>query len=206
MSRPTLYHAPNTRALRVLWTLEELGATCDLKSIPFPPRRLQPSYLEINPSGTLPALVDGDLVLTESVAICETLAERHGPSPLVVPSGDSARPDYLQWLWYGESATLMVPMAIMVRLGRLESPGDDVAAVLADARASLLLRLAPLERRLEGREFLAADRLTLADISCGFPLHFLELMKADDVLGPRTRAYRARLRSRPAFKRAAAAP
>lgn len=196
----TLYHAEHTRSLRVLWMLEEIGVPCDVKSIPFPPRRHKPDYLGINPSGTVPTMIDGSVTLTESLAICEYLADKHRSS-LAVAAGDAARSDFLQWLWYGES-TLMVPMTMRARIGRLGKKGEGIDAVLGDARDALVQRLEPLERRLETREFVAADRLTLADISLGYPLYLVKLTKIDELLGPNVRAYAGRLHDRPAFRKA----
>jgi glutathione S-transferase len=200
----TVYHARNTRSLRVLWTLEELGIKAEVKSLQFPPRRLQPDYLSINPTGAVPALVDGELVLTESLAICEYIAAKHDPS-LLVGSDEADRIEFLQWLWYGES-TLMTPLSRMATVGRLERKGPDIDAVMADARDNTGVRLTSLERHLEGREFLAAGRFTLADISLGYPLHLVGLFGLDTLLGPRASAYRARLFERPAFQRAVAVP
>ncbi len=61
-----------------------------------------------------------------------------------------------------------------------------------------------LEQRLEGRDFLVAGRLTLADISVSYPLHLIGMLGVDDLLGPRAVAYRERLRARPAHQRALA--
>ena len=72
----TIYHAHGSRSLRVLWTLEEIGAKAEIKSLPFPPRQLQPDYLAVNPAGTVPAMIDGDRILTESLAICEYLVSQ----------------------------------------------------------------------------------------------------------------------------------
>jgi glutathione S-transferase len=198
----TLYHAPNARSLRVLWTLEELGAKADVKTLPFPPREKEPAYLKVNPTGAIPAMVDGDRVMTESLAICEYLAAKHGSS-LVVAPGEPERVPFLEWLWYGES-TLMTPLSRMARVSSLPVKGEAIDVVLADARESLLVRLKSLEQRLEGRDFLVAGRLTLADISVGYPLHLLAVFGIDVPLGTRTAAYRERLRTRPAFIRAAA--
>lgn len=198
----TLYHARNARSLRVLWTLEELGAKADVKTLPFPPREKQPDYLKVNPTGAIPAMVDGDRVMTESLAICEYLAAKHGSSLLVAP-GEPERVPFLEWLWYGES-TLMTPLSRLGRVASLPVKGEAIDVVLADARESLQVRLKSLEQRLEGRDFLVAGRLTLADISVGYPLHLLAVFRVDVPLGTRTAAYRERLRSRPAFVRAAA--
>ena len=198
----TLYHAPNARSLRVLWTLEELGAKADVKTLPFPPREKEPDYLKVNPTGAIPAMVDGDRVMTESLAICEYLAAKHGSSLLVAP-GEPERVPFLEWLWYGES-TLMTPLSRLGRIASLPVKGEAIDVVLADARDSLQVRLKSLEQRLEGRDFLVAGRLTLADVSVGYPLHLLAVFRVDVPLGTRTAAYRERLRTRPAFVRAAA--
>jgi glutathione S-transferase len=198
-----IYHAPNSRSLRVLWTLEEMGVKADVKSLPFPPRRLQPDYLSVNPAGTVPAMVDGDRVMTESLAICEYLITKHGATSLLVGTGDPERAPFLQWLWYGES-TIMLPIGMISRVERLKTPGVATDAILTDARETFAARLGPLEQRLEGRDFLVAGRLTLADISVGFALHITTLFGIDGMLGPRARAYYERLRQRPAFQRAAA--
>ena len=199
----TVYHAKNTRSIRVLWALEELGVKADVKSLPFPPRKLQPDYLSVNPTGTVPTLIDGEVRLTESMAICEYLATKHN-STLLVPPGVPERTSFVQWLWYGES-TLMTPLSRMATVSRLERKGPDIDAVLADARDNVGVRLRALEQRLEGRDFLVAGRLTLADISAGYPLHLVGLFGIDNLLGPRSAAYRERLRSRPAYQHAIAA-
>jgi glutathione S-transferase len=105
----TLYHVPTSRSLRVLWTLEEIGATVEVKSLGVRPRLQEPEYLAINPAGTLPALIDGDRAIYESLAICEYLAARHG-SDLVVAPDEPERPEFVQWLLYGE-ATLQAPLS-----------------------------------------------------------------------------------------------
>jgi glutathione S-transferase len=198
----TVYHAKNTRSMRVLWLLEELGVKAEIKSLPFPPSKLQPDYLTVNPTGTVPTLIDGSVRLTESMAICEYLAAKHN-SPMLVEPGDAARVEFVQWLWYGES-TLMTPVSRMATVGRLQRKGADIDAVMEDARNNAGVRLTALERRLEGRDFLVAGRLTLADISAGYPLHVIGLFGIDHLLGPRTTAYRERLRARPAYQRAIA--
>ena len=201
----TIYHAHGSRSLRVLWTLEEIGAKAEIKSLPFPPRRLQPDYLAVNPAGTVPAMVDGDRILTESLAICEYLLTKHGDTSLLVATAEPERGPFLQWLWYGES-TIMLPMGMISRVERLKAPGAATDAILTDARETFAARLGPLEQRLEGRDFLVAGRLTLADISVGFALYIATVFGIDGMLGPRTKAYYRRLRSRPAFQRAAAVP
>ena len=204
----TLYHVPTSRSLRVLWTLEEIGARVEVKSLGVRPRLQEPEYLAINPAGTLPALIDGDRAIYESLAICEYLAARHG-SDLVVAPDEPERPEFVQWLLYGE-ATLQAPLAAMARVGRIRNKTPEmqagIDAVLSDARHSLSMRAKLLEQRLEGRDFPVAGRMTLADISVGYPLNIMGRPHFASLLGPRATAYRERLLARPAFQRAAAVP
>jgi glutathione S-transferase len=83
----------------VLGTLEEIGATVEVKSLGARPRLQEPEYLAINPAGTLPALIDGDRAIYESLAICEYLAARHG-SDLVVAPDEPDRPEFVQWITF----------------------------------------------------------------------------------------------------------
>jgi glutathione S-transferase len=203
----TVYSAPNTRAIRVIWVLEEIGVKAEIKSMPYPPRQHAPDYFAVNPTGMVPLLIDGEVRLSESMAICDYLATKHG-SPLVVPTNDPERPQFLQWLWYGES-TLMTPLSRLNIVRQVERKferkgGPEVDALIASARDHVAERLKMLEQRLEGRDFLVAGRLTLADISVGYPLHLIGMLGVDNLLGPRSVAYRERLRARPAHQRAIA--
>src|SRR4029078_1494373 len=127
----------------------------------------------------------------------------------VVAPDEPERPEFVQWLLYGE-ATLQAPLSTMARVRRIRhrtpqrQPGID--AVLADARHSLSMRVKLLEQRLEGRDFLVAGRVTLADISGCYPLNNMGKAHYVSLLGPRATAYRERLLARPAFQRAAAVP
>ena len=67
----TLYHCVSARSFRALWMLEELSLPYALRMLPFPPRVLARSYLEINPLGTIPLMIDGATRMTESAAICQ---------------------------------------------------------------------------------------------------------------------------------------
>jgi glutathione S-transferase len=98
----------------------------------------------------------------------------------------------------------------MARVRRIRNTTPEmqagIDAVLSDARHSLSMRVKLLEQRLEGRDFLVAGRMTLADISVGYPLNNMGKPDFASLLGPRATAYRERLLARPAFQRAAAVP
>ena len=78
----TLYHCREARSLRPLWALEEMELPYRPILLPFPPRAHCRQFLDINPLGTVPFLIDGPVRMSESTAICLYLAARYGPSPL----------------------------------------------------------------------------------------------------------------------------
>jgi glutathione S-transferase len=195
----TVYHSGPTRSRRVLWTLEELGEPYTGVPVRFPPRLAQPEYLEINPTGAVPTMIDADVRLTESMAICEYLAARRASEIRMTPS-DPGYPNYLQFMSYGE-AMLTQPLGLMVRYGLLE-PARNLQAVAEDGKATFQLRLEPVRQALADREYAAGDRFTLADISLMYPLHLTERLGVADLLPAEVADYVKRLSSRPAFQRA----
>lgn len=76
---PKLYHCSGARSVRSLWTLEELGIDFELVVMPFPPRYLQEGYRDMNPIGTVPYFVDGDVEMTESSGIVHYLVQKTDP-------------------------------------------------------------------------------------------------------------------------------
>jgi glutathione S-transferase len=194
-----LYHCPDARSFRVLWALEELRLPYELHLLPFPPRVRAPEYLDINPLGTIPALIDGPTFMTESAAIVQYLATRYGPSDLAVAVDDPAYGAWLNWLHFGE-ATLTFPQTLVLRYrtfepGRAEQAADDYARWF---RA----RLKHVERALSEAEWLCAGRFTGADISVGYALLLADHLKLLEGAAPVIDAYWARLRARPAFQAA----
>lgn len=194
-----LFHTPTTRSLRVVWLLEELGLPYEIQRLKFPPRLNDTDYLKLNPSGTVPALADGERLLTESMAICDHLAMKAPDAALIPMRGEQDYGPYAQWLWFGE-ATLMFAVSVISRARR--SGLDQDHPFIADTFGALDARLDDLEKRLAGRDFLACDRFTLADISRIFPLYRMAEMKIADRMGPATAAYYDRLSARPAFAKA----
>ena len=197
-----IFHAPRTRSVRVLWMLEEMGLDYEVVKPGFPPT--DPEFLTANPTATLPLLIDGDVRLTESIAILQYLAARHGPTDLAVKPEEVGFPDYLQFLEVGE-ASLATPLTVMVRT-RFMAPEDQksnwtfesCAAVFAD-------RVRLVADQLKERDFMAADRFTAADISVGYALGFGEGLRLASSYSPAVVDYWRRLQERPAYQRARAA-
>lgn len=95
----TLYHAPNTRSSITLALLEELGVPYELKVLDMKAgEQRQPAYLAINPMGKVPALMHGDALITEQVAIFLYLADLFPEAGMAPPLGDPQRGPYLRWM------------------------------------------------------------------------------------------------------------
>jgi glutathione S-transferase len=172
--------------------------------LPFPPRVLQRSYLEQNPLGTIPLLVEGDTRMTESAAICQYLAQRHSPRALNVEPDEADFGFYLNYLHQGE-ATLTFPQTLVLRYTRLEPPERRQPQVAEDYAKWFLARLRGAELRLAEREFLCAGRFTAADISVGYALMLAQTLQLDARFPPAVAAYWQRLQQQASFQRALAA-
>jgi len=196
-----LYHCERARSLRVLWTLEEAGLLYELKLLRFPPRESEPGFLEENPIGTVPLLVDGDLRMTESSAICEYLVSRYGPSSLARTPDSPEFGDWLEWLYYGE-ATLTYPLAVALRWGQMAPPEERLPQVVNDRVRKFLDRLTPLERQLGSHPWLLPGGFSVADISVAYSLFLADRVGIGGQLPVAVAAYWQRCQTRPAFRRA----
>jgi glutathione S-transferase len=197
----TVYHAPRTRSFRVLWMLEEMGLPYAVRPVDFPRHRDDGEFMRLNPAGTMPVLTDGEVVISESTAILQYLADRYGPTDLAPAPGDPAYPAYLQYLHFGE-ASLAGPMTVVAYClfygpeAERENPGVEAA------RAMFRNRLPAVEQRLEQHPYVAGDRFTAADISVAYALRLGRALGAVETFAPVVNNYLARCRRRPGFQRA----
>ncbi|HEX7035342.1 MAG TPA: glutathione S-transferase family protein [Pseudomonadales bacterium] len=198
-----LYHCRDARSLRPLWAVHEMGLDCEVVTLRFPPRVHHPDYLSVNPLGTVPTFIDGETVMTESSAICEYLGRRYGPTDLIVRETEPEFGTYLNWM-YRSDATLTFPQTLVLRYTRLEPPERRQPQVAEDYAIWYLSRLRSVEAALTEREYLVADRFTMADITVGYALYLGKTLGLDERYKPNCRGYLARLESRPAFQRALA--
>ncbi len=199
-----LYHCHDARSFRALWALEEMGLPYRLHLLPFPPRILQPEYLEQNPLGTIPLLIDGDVRMTESAAIPQYLATRYGPTQLAVNPNE---PDYGLWLdWLHRSeATLTFPQTIVLRYSQLEAQERRLPQAVEDYTQWFLSRLRHLTRALANRDWLCAGRFTMADVCVGYALLLARNLGLEGKFSGEIAEYWGRVSERPAFRAARAA-
>jgi glutathione S-transferase len=200
MTKPILYTCARSRGLRATWAAEEAGVDIDLKILPFPPRYLAPEYLAINPLGTVPLLMDGTSSLTESCAIAHYLATRSGYTDLAIAPGETDYAEYCDYTYHAD-ATITFPQTVYMRFAIFEKEKGWAEAGHAYAKW-FHKRLIKVEQRLEGREFLCADRFTVADICVGYALVLAQSVGLDEGVPQSLKDYRARLTARPAYVRA----
>jgi glutathione S-transferase len=198
-----LYHCPGARSMRPLWTLEEMGLDFELVSLPFPPRYLQKEYLEVNPLGTVPCMIDGEVHMTESAGISQYLVDRYGPTPLALTPADADYGAYLNWL-HRSDATLTFPLTLVLRYTQLEPEKRRSLQVAEDYRKWFLGRLRCVETATADRDYLCAGRFTIADICVGYALHLAGSLGIEETFTPNIEKYWSRLTARPAYQRAAA--
>jgi glutathione S-transferase len=187
------------RDLRPIWALEEIGADYEIEWLDTSKQEQKSDgYRAINPFGKVPSMVDGDVTLFESGAICLYLAQKHGA--LGGPAGSANWSKVLQWS-FAALDTIMPPLFDHFLWSNFWAEKPGAADATKSARELAALRFGVLEGALVGRTFLASDDLTVADILMGAALrNGLQ----PDIIGdhPNLRAYMDRLYARPAFERA----
>ena len=196
-----LYFAPNSRAVRIAWLLEELGLEYDIEKYSVGDRALRtPEYYKIHPMGRIPVLEDGETRIYESGAIVQYLLARHGNGKFVPSVDDSSFPEYLQWLHYAEGS-IMGQVNILVVETILLPPEKRNDVNVNRALKLLKVALGNVDNRLQDREYLTGS-FSGADIMTGHAC--FGAMKAGAEIDDykQLKAYIDRLLERPALKKA----
>ncbi|WP_338485079.1 glutathione S-transferase family protein [Pseudomonas trivialis] len=192
----------NTR--RVLTTAAYLGLDVEFVFLDlFSGQNRTPEYLALNPNGTIPTFVDGDVVLFEASVIMIYLAERAGSA--LLPEG-KAKYETLKWMfWAAEhfrrGPTVLIEQRFMERLkGHAENP-----TLVAEALHAIHRYTAVLDEHLRTRTFMVGDALTLADIDLAAPLSHIPRTQAPFLEYPHVAAWYARINAIPAWQQSGAA-
>jgi glutathione S-transferase len=199
-----LYFVPRTRATRSRWLLEELGVPYELVKLdPSKQENKTPAYLAVHPLGDVPALVDGDVTLFESSAICLYLADRFPEKHLAPPPGSTERGYYYQWMLFAEGS---IEPVLMEFHKHAQLPEEKKASAhqqeeLARHRARMNDVLEVIDAGLNGREFLVGGHFTAADLVMASILHFANTQKLLEG-HPRLVEYVKRHTQRPAARKA----
>ena len=196
-----LWHCTGARSVRPLWTMEEMGLDYQLEVMQFPPRFMHSGYTEINPIGTVPYFTDEHVAMTESAGISQYLVDRYGPTELALTVDEPDYGLYLNWL-HRSDATLTFPQTLVLRYSQLEPEERRLPQVVEDYSKWFFSRLRALEIAFDEREYLCANRFTIADVSVGYALYLAESLGLRDGFKAQTNAYYERIKARPAFVKA----
>jgi glutathione S-transferase len=184
-----------SRGRIVRWMLEEVGQPYKTELLDFATTAKAPAYLAINPMGKVPAVKHGDIVVTESAAICAYLADAFPAARLAPPSGDRLRGPYYRWLFFGagpvESAATNKALGFVVPDDRKGMAGYGSLAQVIDVLESAVSH----GEYLVGGNFTAADLYLGAHIGWGMQFGWLEKRPAFE-------RYWDRISKRPAAVRA----
>ena len=196
-----LYFAPNSRAVRIAWLLEELGLEYDVEKYKVGDRALRtPEYYKIHPMGRIPVLEDGETRIYESGAIVQYLLARHGDGKFVPDVSDPSFPEYLQWLHYAEGS-IMGQVNILVVETILLPPEKRNDVNVNRALKLLRVALGNVDNRLQDREYLTGT-FTGADIMTGHACFCAMNAGAEIDDYEHLNAYINRLLKRPALEKA----
>jgi glutathione S-transferase len=188
-----LYHAPRSRAFRVLWFLEELGRPYRLEMLDLNKGdHKRPEYLKINPMGKVPSVIDQGIPISETGAIMEHLADKYAPGELAPRPADPKRPDYLRWMYF--AAGVMEP-AFGEKFFKWDVPARRAAWGSFDDMEKTVTNA------VSGDGFLIGDAFTAADVFVASNLHWGLLSDLFPKEGA-VAAYVARCAARPALQRA----
>ncbi|WP_163851056.1 glutathione S-transferase family protein [Pseudooceanicola aestuarii] len=200
---PILHHVPGSRSLRILWLLEEMGITPEVRPYQIADGSLRAAeYLERSPAGRVPALEIDGRVIYESGAITEYLCETRPDHGLGRAPGDVDRVPFLEAMHYAETmAHIIAGLNLQWVFLRDPAQRSDVVAKI-DARR-LAGTMAPLEATFARQDHVLASGFSAADTMLGFNFdaagHFVRLEAF-----PHIRSWMARMEERPALRRARA--
>jgi glutathione S-transferase len=195
MATMKLYGFPPTRSIRPLWVLRELGVDFDFVDVNLVRgEHKRPEFLARNPAGKIPVLVDGDFVLTESVAIVLYLAEKYAEAGLL-PAALEARAQVNRWLLF-TATELEQPLWRIARHTGLYPEEKRLPAEVSLARKDFQDMAAVMEEHMRGRELRVGDSVTVADFVAAYTLDWANEVHLLDA-SPRLHAYMERMYARP---------
>lgn len=176
MTDITIYGISGSRAIRSLWAIEEVGV--EYRHVPthFMEDSKTPEFLELNPNGRIPTLVDGDLVLFESMAINLYLAKTYGGA--LYPDNPADEAHAIQWSVWG--MTEIEPLQMQIVVQKLFVPEDKRdERVIANAAKGLERPLKVLDDALADRDYLLGDTFSVADLNLAGVMLVLNMVEQD---------------------------
>ena len=213
-----VHHLDHSRSQRVLWMLEELNLPYQLVNYQRDAKTwLAPQALrDIHPLGKSPVLQDDALVLAESGAILDYLADRYDSSrqlsPELLPAQAPERVRYRYWMHYAEGSAMppLLMSLVFARVRKAPMPffAKPIARGIADkvmktfVGPQLKLHLDWMERELSAAPWFAGERFTAADIQMSFPIQAAASRAGSMEAYPKLQGFLQRIAQRPAYRRA----
>jgi glutathione S-transferase len=209
-----VHHLNNSRSQRVLWLLEELGVTYEVKRYERDAKTMlaPAALLAVHPLGKSPVIVDGTVTVAESGAIIDYLIDRYGGGRLIPEAGTPERLRYTYWLHYAEGSA-MPPLLLKLVFDRVANapvpwPISAVARRIAGTAQSSFIgpqlkrHLDYMEAELAAHTWFAGEEFTAADVQMSFPLEAAVSRAGLNASRPRLMAFLDRIHARDAYKRA----
>jgi glutathione S-transferase len=198
----SVYTYVGSRSLRVVWTLEELGLDYQCHALRLDQGEGKtPEHLARHPDGKVPVLVDGELTLFESGAICRYLVAKYGSESNLMPKDVAGQAQLDQWLYF-LLTELEQPLWSQAKHTFALPEAQRVPAMIPTAAWEYRRALAALERRFDGQGWLMGEDFSLADIFLAQILAWSQ--KAKHPVPDELKDYLARCMARPAWARAIA--
>ena len=210
----TVHHLNNSRSQRILWLLEELGLTYEVKRYERDKTSMRApvSLRAVHPLGKSPVITDGAVTVAESGAIVEYLVERYGNGQLIPASGTSARLRYTYWLHFAEG-TAMPPLVMKLVFNRIESGpmpffvrpiAKKISATVKSTfiEPEIKQQLDYMETEIAKTGWFAGSEISGADIQMSFPLEAAASRGGLNAEYPKLTDFLARIHARPAYQRA----
>ena len=192
-----LHHCPQTRSMRSLWLLHELGLDFEVIEYPFDKTLREEPYASLNPTGRVPTLELDEQVICESGAIAEVLCETFSPEGLGRPVGHPERAGWLNWVHFAETISQHCAALTQQHVALYEDAMRSPVVMKLEA-ARLGKTLATVEQGLAG-EYLLAGGFSAADVGVGQAVYMARHFVRHEHL-PRLSAWYDRITARPGFQ------
>ena len=196
----TIYGVSGSRAIRSLWAIEETGIEYQHVATHFFNDSKTDDYLAVNPNGRIPALVDGDLTLFESMAINLYLTKKYAPA--LYPDNEANEARANQWSVWGISE--IEPLQMQIVIQKFFNRDNMDQSIIDEASENLKRPLDVLNTQLANRDYLLGDEFSVADLNVAGVMLLLNMVKFDLSGFPNVQAWTERCYAREALTRAQA--
>ena len=201
MTLPQLFGTSKSRALRALWGMEEVGIAFEHIPTGYGPDSKAPEYLAVNPNGRIPALIDGDMQLFESMAINLYLTKRYGGALYPATAEDEAR----TWQWTVWAISEIEPLQMQVVIQQMFVPVEKRDPKVVERAVRGLQRpLKVLDTALAGRDWLIGPQFSVADLNVAGVMQLMGQVNIDLSAHANVQRWLLACGARPALARALA--